>query len=90
MANEHIIAELQALKAEPGFQMRWQETVQRVIDELSPPPPPVAAAPPPPPPEPIVEKVEEEAPKPKVTHAAHAAPKVTHAAHTAPAKTKGK
>ena len=68
MANEQIVAELQALKAEPGFQMRWQETIQHAIDAFNAPPPVVT--PPPPPPAPPAE----EAPKAKVTTAAAVAP----------------
>ena len=77
MANEQIVAELQALKAEPGFQFRWQEIVQRAIDAFM---APAVPEPSPPPPPPVEEAVEEKAPKGKATTAAS----------TAPAKMKGK
>ncbi len=82
MANEQIVAELQALKAEPGFQMHWQERVQHVIDALTIPP-----ASPPPPPLPDVVLPPPLTPPPPVETAKS---KTTTAAHVTPAKTKGK
>ncbi len=84
-SKEHAIAELRALKAAPGMQMHWQEKIDGIIAELN------APAPPPPTLPKMDVETEKEAVK-KADAPKWEAPKskVTTAAHVMPAKTKGK